>query len=154
MFQPKYKWYESYTTFTASLILIGSVALFWMFAGAYGAFGMQAPFEQFAFLNRLSTLTYLPLVIIGLPALGGGIQLFFSRKTCYSRDTVVIGLSFLTVLLTAALYPSALEGGTLLSLPGLLGLGLSFRVDMLGFMMLLITSVLWFLVMVYATPIC
>ncbi len=150
MFQPKYKWYDNFTTLTGGLIILGAIILVYVLAGLNGSFGLNNPFERFTMLKTLSEFKWMPLLIIFTPAVGGGIQLFFSRKTCYSRDTVVIVMSFSTILMTLLMYPTALDGGQLLSFPGFLGLGLSLKVDMLSLVMLLITSILWFLVMVYA----
>ncbi len=150
MFEPKYKWYESFTFLTGGLIILGGMFLFYIFAGLNGSFNMNDPFESYPFLYDLSYASFMPILIIVLPTIGGGIQLFFSRRTCYSRDTVVISLAFITFILSTLLYPSAKAGGILVEYGNVLGLGISFRVDMLGYIMLLITSILWFLVMVYA----
>ncbi len=150
MFEPKYKWYESFTTITGAFIVVGAVFLVWIFGGVNGNFNLHNPFEYYPFLKTLSDATFMPVLIIALPTIGGFIQLFFSKKTCYSRDTVVISLAFITFILSTLLYPSALAGGQLIQYGNILGLGISFRVDMLGYIMLLVTSILWFLVMVYA----
>ncbi len=150
MFEPKYKWYENFTFLTSGLILLGGLFLFYIFAGLNGSFNISDPFVSYQILNDLSYASFMPLVIIMLPTIGGFIQLFFSRKTFYSRDTVVISLAFITFVLSTLLYPSARDGGILIEYGNVLGLGISFRVDMLGYIMLLITSILWFLVMVYA----
>lgn len=95
-------------------------------------------------------LSLFPLVMISIPLFGAFFQILMKDKASETRDWIVITMTFLSIVVTMIMYPSALEGGIVLSLPGIMGLGLSFEVDMLGFIMLLITSVIWFLVMVYA----
>ncbi|MFP4077553.1 MAG: complex I subunit 5 family protein [Candidatus Izemoplasmataceae bacterium] len=101
-------------------------------------------------LKTFGAWSYLPLAIVGVPVIGALSQLLFGWRTCNSRDILVVLSSFITIALIFLSFPAVREAGLGVSLPGLLGLGLSFRIDMLGFIMLLITSFLWFLVMVYA----
>ncbi len=98
----------------------------------------------------LRDLSWMPLVIISLPLFGVLLSWLVEKHSCNRRDMLVILMTSFTILMSLFLYPNALEGGQTFNIPGVLGLGLSFRVDMLGFTMLMITSVLWFLVMVYA----
>lgn len=92
----------------------------------------------------------MPLLIIMIPSIGAVITLLFGQRFHDRRDRVVIMMSFLTMVFTLALYPTVSVGPIDLSLPGFLGLGLSLHIDMLGYTVLLLSSVIWFLVMVYA----
>ena len=108
-------------------------------------------FERFSdFFIEFTHLPVFPIVMIGTPLFGVLLQFFYRKSDSTKRDWVVIFMTFLTIVITMMMYPAAKEGGITLDIPHVLGLGLSFEVDMLGFMMLFITSVIWFLVMVYA----
>ena len=92
----------------------------------------------------------LPIILVLVPAIGAIIQVFFGQKYGFRRDLVVITMTFITVIIVFLMYPMARNGGITLSLPGLLGLGLSYHIDMLGYTVLFISTIIWFLVMVYA----
>ena len=103
-----------------------------------------------AFFVEFTHLPYFPIVMIFIPLLGAFLQILYRKSNTTKRDWVVIFMTFLTIVITMMMYPAAKEGGVFLEIPHILGLGLSFEVDMLAFMMLFITSIIWFLVMVYA----
>jgi formate hydrogenlyase subunit 3/multisubunit Na+/H+ antiporter MnhD subunit len=112
--------------------------------------GPDAPF----FLWRLNLPPILivgsPIGLIILPTLGAlGQGLFFKRSLSLS-DYFVMVATFLTVIWVLLIYPVAITKGIFLSLPHVLGLGLSFHIDALSYALLLVTSILWFCVMVYA----
>ncbi len=142
-------------TVVSTVLVLFSIAFVGLFiAGVHGDIGVFEWVREVAVLRAVYRFIYelraLPLLIIGLPFLGSVAMLWFGRNSCNGRDSIVIAMTSLTILLTVFTYPHALEGGFAYSIPGVFGLGLSFNVDMLGFTMLMVTSVIWFLVMVYA----
>lgn len=102
------------------------------------------------FLFSLTRFKFLPLFIIGIPFLGAILELLIGGKKSDHRDKTVIFTSFLTIVVIMMMYPSALVDQMNLTIPNILGLGLSFHVDMLGYTVLFISSYIWFFVMVYA----
>ena len=48
------------------------------------------------------------------------------------------------------MYPGAKEGALDLVIPGIMGLGMTFHMDMLGYTVLFVSAYIWFFVMVYA----
>lgn len=134
-----------------SLMLLSIVSFIGITKNWFGVFDYLVSRDAFyQFYVDFTHLSLFPLVMIAVPVLGAIIQLFIRDKSFEVRDWLVIVMTFLTILITMIMYPSALEGGIVLKIPGIMGIGLSFDVDMLGFIMLLITSIIWFLVMVYA----
>lgn len=101
-------------------------------------------FEQFV------SFYYLPFVLIGLPIIGAIIQCLINAFSERLRDGSIIITSFFVLLTVIGLYPSALLNNIVYEFPSLLGLGMSFHVDMLAMVMLVLTSVVWFFVMVYS----
>ena len=91
-----------------------------------------------------------PMVLIALPTLGALAQLGLLKRSVVVSDYVVMAATFLTVLMVLLLYPVVVTQGVELRLPGVLGMGLYFHVDALAYALLLVSSVLWFCVMVYA----
>ena len=132
-------------TFFSSLLVLFTLAMLLVFLS-----GRLTLADMPGFFTWIAHFKGVPILLIVLPIIGGLIQLFLGRKTCHSRDLVVITMTFFTIILVLFTYPLAAQEGFHLDMPYLLGLGLSFHIDMLGFTMLLITSVIWFLVMVYA----
>lgn len=101
----------------------------------------------FSFLLNIQLV---PFWIIFLPAIAGFIELGLGKLSFNLRDILVINTTFFIFLLVVAMYPSVLNGGLSVSFANILGLGLSFKIDTFGFTMLLLTSIIWFLVMVYS----
>ncbi len=116
--------------------------------GSYDWFIKQESFS--AFFTEFTHLDIFPIVLIAIPLLGAFFQLLYRNTSSDKRDWAIIFMTFITILITMLMYPVAQEGGIVLAFPEVMGIGISFDVDMLGFTMLLITSVIWFLVMVYA----
>jgi hydrogenase-4 component B len=139
------------STILVSLMLLILILFIGVTQNWFGFYDYLVSLDGFyRFYMEFTHLSLFPLVMIAIPILGAIIQLFVKDKSFEVRDWLVIVMTFFTILVTMVMYPSALEGGITLNIPGIMGIGLSFDVDMLGFIMLLITSVIWFLVMVYA----
>ncbi|WP_041721168.1 complex I subunit 5 family protein [Alkaliphilus metalliredigens] len=92
----------------------------------------------------------LPLLVIMIPLVGGPIEAYIGKKSENLRDMAVVDTTFVTLLLVLAMYPQVAQGEMYYHLPKLLGYGLSFKVDMLSFIMAATAGVLWFLVSIYA----
>lgn len=107
------------------------------------------PFLQFI-LDKLVSVNALPLIIISIPVLGGILQFIFQKFSEKLRDVIVVLMTFIALVLILMLYPAVVKSSLVYTIKDLLGVGLSFRVDMLGFTMLLLTSIIWYLVMIYS----
>ncbi|MFO7969906.1 MAG: proton-conducting transporter membrane subunit [Candidatus Izemoplasmatales bacterium] len=95
-------------------------------------------------------INYSVLIVIGIPLLGTIIELIVAKKSIDNRDKSVIYMGFLTLIIVVFLYPFALADVIYLEIPGILKLGMSFRVDMLAYTVLLLSAFIWFFVMIYA----
>jgi formate hydrogenlyase subunit 3/multisubunit Na+/H+ antiporter MnhD subunit len=109
--------------------------------------GTNAIGKLISFLIDLNTL---PLWIIVIPLVAGPIQVFIGAKSEKLRDTVVVNTTFIVLLLILAMYPKVLQGTMVYKLPELLGMGLTFKVDMLSLIVALTTGILWVLVTMYS----
>ncbi|MFP4187371.1 MAG: complex I subunit 5 family protein [Acholeplasmataceae bacterium] len=153
-YEKKHELLDRFTIQSSTLVLFTFLLLFLFAAVQKNWFSLDALLDsqdwiKKAFL-RVSTFPWMPVIILSTPLLGSLIQFFFGEKAGSARDRVVILGTFLTIVLILSIYPMARNGGTLLSFERLLGLGLSFRIDMLAYTFLLLTAIIWFLVMVYA----
>jgi hydrogenase-4 component B len=101
-------------------------------------------------INSLVNIPFLPLWIIALPIIGAIIQLLSNRYSEGMRDVSIVITTFFTLVLVLALYPNAVIEKLHFDFPSLMGLGLSFHIDMLGLTMLVLTSIIWFFVMIYS----
>ncbi len=146
--------FENYNIQAILFVGLLSVLLTFFFAYIMNWFGFAIWFDSIESLSSLfeviSAQTYLPFIIILLPVVGGIGQFIIGRNVCVVRDTWIITTTFLTIVFIILMFPMASEEGLAITIPNLLGFGLTFMVDMVGFTMLLITSVLWFLVMLYS----
>jgi hydrogenase-4 component B len=153
-YEKKHDFLDRFTIQSSTLVFFTFVLLFLFVAIVKDWFSLVAFFESQAAIHRMfasiSTFTWMPVLIIFTPLLGSVIQFFFGEKAGSTRDRVVILMTFLTILLILLIYPMARAGGTMLVFDQLIGLGLSFKVDMLSYTFLLLTAIIWFLVMVYA----
>jgi len=151
---PIRKFFGNFTFVSTSLVFLTLFFLGIFIAYTKNQLGFFSIFQQIRWFNDvlvfLSQMEIMPIVLVFIPIIGGIEQLVFGIRSSHKRDLVVIFTVFLTILLVMLSYPKALDGGIHFEIPGILGLGLSFHIDMLGFVMLLITSLLWFFVMVYA----
>lgn len=100
--------------------------------------------------NTLSSLKSLPLLILLIPLIGGPVEMYFFRRKENARDMAIVYTTGLTFFLILTLFPQVLEGTLLFEIPRALGLGIRFKIDMLGFIMLVVSSILWVLVSMYA----
>ena len=151
----KIKAFLDHFTWRSSGLVILMLFLLMSFVGItnnwFGLYDLISGVEGFnRFFVEFTHLNIFPLVMIGIPLVGALLQVTYKNKSSLKRDWTVIFMTFLTIPLTMIMYPAAKEGGIYLEFPGFMGLGISFDVDMLGFTMLMITSIIWFIVMVYA----
>ena len=109
--------------------------------------GTNAIGKLISFLLNLNTL---PLWIIIIPLVAGPIQVLIGRKSEKLRDTVVVNTNFIILILILAMYPKVLEGTMVYNLPKLLGLGLTFKVDVFSLIVALTAGMLWVLVTMYS----
>lgn len=93
---------------------------------------------------------YYPLYLMGLPLILGPLGSLVGSRYEDFRDASTAALTMVTFLMCLALYPQVMSGGFTLVLPRILGYGLLFTIDMLGLTMMLLTSAVWTLVMIYA----
>lgn len=100
--------------------------------------------------TALNNIKSLPLIIILIPLIGGPIEMYFFRRRENVRDVAIVFATALTFFLILALFPQVLQGTMRYEIPKLLGLGVSFKVDMMGFIMVVTSSILWVLVSIYA----
>ena len=91
-----------------------------------------------------------PLMLMGLPLVLGSLVTLLGKWHEDIRDGGTAALSMGTFLMCLALYPQVLSGGFTLVLPQVLGYGLLFTIDMFSLTMMLLTSSVWTLVMIYA----
>jgi len=95
-------------------------------------------------------IDYVSLVIIIVPIIGAIISLFFGEKQIKGRDMSVIYMGFLTLIIVVAIYPIILERNLDLEIGKVFGIGLSLRIDMLAYAVLILSAFIWFFVKIYA----
>lgn len=95
---------------------------------------------------------YLPFWATLLPALATVALFFIEQRSAKLRDLFAQLVSGVTVLLVAFMYPYVQAHEVIgVSFPNILPpFGISFRVDILGFLLALIASVIWFFAAVYS----
>ncbi len=100
--------------------------------------------------KSITSFRYLPIVVVFLPLLGGPIEALLGKKSEMLRDTLVVNSTFLTFILVLLMYPQVSQGEMSTSIPGVLGMGLHFRVDLLSYIMAVTAGILWLFVMIYS----
>jgi hydrogenase-4 component B len=102
--------------------------------------------------NALSTLGQqkdLKLWIILTPVTGSFLQMILGRISDQRRDISIVLWTFITFIFGLLLYPQAVSR-SVLTFEGILLTGLSFRADLLSFVMVLVTTLIWLFVMMYS----
>ncbi len=102
------------------------------------------------FAHWITSFKAIPLVVIILPLLGGPLEAILGKKNEMIRDTFVVNSTFVTFILVILMYPQVMQGDLNFSIPGVLGFGLNFRVDILSYIMAVTAGVLWLFVTIYA----
>ncbi len=103
-------------------------------------------------LNTLAGFRYYPIVLVILTFVSGPlVARIGKRRSEHARDVALLTVYILSLLIIAAMFPLTRSGGLArTTIPGVLGYGLHFRVDMLSWIMLAISGVLWLVVGIYA----
>jgi hydrogenase-4 component B len=150
----KKRFIDKITAQSTVLVIIVLMMLFLFAMTTTNTFGLKNLIESnrfiFGIIEGIAYFKFLPIILVLIPVIGGFVQLSYGQKMCFTRDRIVIFSTFLTFVAILFMYPLAKMGGEILAIPNVLMLGLSFKIDMLGFTVLLITSFIWFMVMVYA----
>ncbi|QWB99730.1 proton-conducting membrane transporter [Mycoplasmatota bacterium] len=139
---------------TNTLLVVFAMLLLSLFiAYASDWFSIKETFSNSDFYQTIMIapwIQYLPIIIVVIPILGAIIEVLVAKKSIDERDKSVIYMGLLTLVIVVFIYPLALDDIIRLELPNVLLLGLSFRVDMLSYSVLLLSSFIWFFVMIYA----
>ncbi len=139
----------------ANSVLVGLSLLLLVSFITYASdwFSVKTSFESLDFINTLFSrkiVDYLGVIIILIPIIGAVIELIYGEKSVKHRDKAVIYMGFLTLILIVLMYPLVRIHSLELDIPGVFGIGLSIKIDMLAYTVLLLSSFIWFYVMVYA----
>ncbi len=133
------------------LIMIGFIILATVVGFGSGPLSLTNP-ESFLgrFGRFVTSFKAIPFVIVLLPLIGGPLEALIGRKSEIMRDTIAVNSTFLTFILIILMYPQVMEGTMSFSVPGVLGFGLNFKVDLLSYVMAITSGILWLFVSIYA----
>lgn len=92
----------------------------------------------------------LPLIVL-LPFIGAAVIAVSGRKNGRLRDCIAICTAFFAFILSISLYPLVVTGQVVYELPSLMGQGLMFRADFLGFVFAVLASFIWLVATVYSS---
>ena len=144
--------YLTFQSTTLILLMFGMLFTFAIFVE--NVFGARDHADRLGIIKdaylAVSQFSLLPLILILIPIVGSIVQFLYGQKYCFRRDRAVIIATFLTILTILFMYPEAKASGIDLAIPKIFGIGLSFHIDMLGYTVLFVSSIIWFLVMIYA----
>lgn len=101
-------------------------------------------------MNLLNEKLVLLLILI-LPLLGAFAGFFMGKINEKYRDLFNMVLTFYVFLLTCALFPYVSKDRIDLFIPNIMGIGLRLKMDMFRYILVWLTTLIWFLVTVYST---
>lgn len=144
--------YNCILTFSIAVILIISFVLISL---AVENSSMNEALSSYTIISDqaidfLINFKSLPLWVVIIPLVCGLIEAFIGKKSEKLRDMTVVNVSLITFLSILLMYPQVYQGQMTYQLPKVLGYGLSFKVDMLSFLMAVTAGILWFFVSIYA----
>jgi formate hydrogenlyase subunit 3/multisubunit Na+/H+ antiporter MnhD subunit len=139
----------------ANSFMVGLALFLLVILIAYGQdwFSLATAFNESDFFNQVEgfkPLKYITVILILIPILGAFISLLFGEHKAKERDMSVIYMGFLNLVLVVLLYPFVLGSNIELIIPKIFTLGLSLKIDMLSYVVLLLSAYIWFFVMIYA----
>jgi hydrogenase-4 component B len=98
-----------------------------------------------------SDFSHYPLALLLLTIAAGPVVAKVGKRISeHARDVLLLLIYVASLLMIIAMFPQVRSGYPETTIPGVLGYGLHFRVDMLSWIMLIVSSVLWFIVGLYA----
>lgn len=101
--------------------------------------------------QMLSGVSHYPLALLLLTLVAGPMVAKVGKRVSeHARDILLLLIYVTTLLMIVAMFPQVRSGYPETTIPGVLGYGLHFRVDMLSWIMLIVSSVLWLIVGLYA----
>jgi formate hydrogenlyase subunit 3/multisubunit Na+/H+ antiporter MnhD subunit len=95
-------------------------------------------------------ITPLPLWLVIVPLAGSFLIYLGGRAGERLRNCLAIGISACSFILAAILFHQACRGDVVYQIASFLNMGLKFRVDMLGGILLLLTSFIWLLATIFS----
>ncbi|SDK95789.1 complex I subunit 5 family protein [Natronincola ferrireducens] len=102
------------------------------------------------FIDFITNFKELPLLVVLFSLISGPIEATLGKRSETLRDSTVVDNTFISLIMTLAMYPQVAQGKIEYTIKGLFGYGLHFHVDMLSFIMAATAGILWFLVSIYA----
>lgn len=102
--------------------------------------------------NYLEFARYLPIWAVVFPLLMAFVVMYVDRRSAVGRNIITVIASAITFFIVLAMYPVIMAGEIIyLPIAHLVPpFGLSFRVDMLGFGLSLLSSFIWMLATIYS----
>lgn len=105
---------------------------------------------MYYFLKPVLFYQHSQLLIVFIPLLGAVITAITGKFSVVLRDIMLVFITFVVFVLIIMLFPQAIDGDIVSTIPGIFGYGLHFKVDMLSFIMLLTSATLWLVVSMYS----
>jgi len=149
----KMKVFDRMAKINTILVAIAMFLLLVFVGYASNWFNVKSSFivsEMYTYLLEARWIQFMPIIIFSIPMIGAVIEALVAKNSIEFRDKSVIYMGLLTLFLVVFLYPIALADVIRLEIANVLALGISFRLDMLSYSVLLLTSFVWFFVMIYA----
>jgi len=140
----------------ANAVLVGlSLIMFFLFVSFLNNwFSLKTLIENSDFYNQylkfLQGQQFDVFLIFLIPIFGAGIELFFRDKHRNYRDRSLIYMGFIVIVILILIYPKVVLGQIDYDYPKVFFLGISFKIDMLGYTVLMVSAFVWFYVIVYA----
>ncbi len=141
-----HKWQESKSNvFSINSIVV--LILFVLLIVSYTLFTTNIGLDIVKFLLSNHNIPIFTLLLIFSAA---PLSVYIGNKSEDLRDSFVVNISFVALLMTLLLYPQVSKQPMILDLEKLLSFGLHFRIDQLTFMLMVIACSLWFFSLTYA----
>ncbi len=110
-----------------------------------------APEAPSKLLSAVAAFRYYPILLLAMTLSAGPVVAKAGKVLSeHARDVLLLATYIAAFLMIVAMYPQVRAGAPEMTIPGVMGFGLHFRVDMLSWIMLIVSSVLWLVVGIYA----
>ena len=136
-----------------SMIIMGftvfGLSIFFAYVASPASFGTFG--ERFADLSyRAASTPAVLLIILGMPLLSALLRIGLNQRSLTLKDEILLVADVAMIVLVMLLYPAVAQGPLRFVSDQGFGVGVSVQLNMLAYMFVLLSVVVWFFVMMFA----
>jgi len=145
----------NFKSFTLQSIIVSVLVVFML--SQFGLFIIQPSLFDGPFFdafretaNRTSNSIFLPLLILTMPLISGFLRLALDKFSLTLKDEILLIADVLIIAAIINVFPVVQAGPLRYELGTIFNFGLTLQINMLSYIFILLSALLWFFIMMYA----